>query len=148
MRRRVARQGRYAGQPFYGCSRWPDCTATLRIDEVEEEELPTPTTAQALPPAPVRPQPIPRPVTAAPLRPGLRVSFFQSCPLPAPWVTALHREDADRDVIRAAAQWRLDGPSPRARSAWPQLGELLATAESILLRGTAPYCSPSMEAFL
>jgi four helix bundle suffix protein len=37
MRRRTARQGVHAGQPFWGCSGYPDCRGILRSATPEED---------------------------------------------------------------------------------------------------------------
>ena len=52
---------------------------------------------------------------------------------------------ADRSLVRAAAQWRLDYPLPHSEGVPPEDRNVIAVAESLLTRGTTPFCSPSLE---
>jgi ATP-dependent DNA helicase RecQ len=50
--------------------------------------------------------------------------------------------------VRAVAQWRLDFPLPHVDGVPPEDGKIIAIAESLLTRGTTPFCSPSLEGVL
>jgi ATP-dependent DNA helicase RecQ len=156
---RQARQGPHAGKPFWGCSRYPACKA-VREPELEELELDAlgpadvgsipkdVTQAPALLDAPIAPREFPVEVSAEAREAGWQCRFFQSCALPAGIVETLHMGDADRVVVRAAAQWRLDFPIPRNPHAATLDRSVLAVAESLLTRGTTPLCSVAMEEVL
>jgi ATP-dependent DNA helicase RecQ len=55
---------------------------------------------------------------------------------------------ADRSLLRAAAQWRLDFPLPNGEGVPLEDRNIIAVAESLLTRGATPLCSPSLESTL
>ncbi|RME42351.1 MAG: DEAD/DEAH box helicase, partial [Chloroflexi bacterium] len=144
MRLRTARRGPNAGKQFWGCSRYPACKATVEF---------TPTTSHADPAikrtsSPPAPRDFPVHIAAAPREPQGQTTFFQACGLPAGFVEHLHIADADRSLIRAAAQWRLDYPLPYREGVPPEDRNVIAVAEALLTRGATPFCSPSLERIL
>lgn len=143
---RRARRGPNAGQEFWGCSRYPACTETRELDAAEPSDSAS-TTAHE-PPLAVTLRPprlFPVDVHAAARQSGWQCRFFQACALPAVFVETLHMADVDRAVVRAAAQWRLDFPPPRAVNPPGADHTVLSVAESILTRGTVPLCSRVVE---
>jgi ATP-dependent DNA helicase RecQ len=142
MRLRTARRGPNAGNQFWGCSRYPACKATVEFTATPSDGDPRIQTASA-PAAP--PLAFPVHVAAAPRERQGQSAFFQACGLPAPFVEHLHTAGADRSLVRAAAQWRLDFPLPHAEGVPPEDRNVIAVAESLLARGATPLCSPALE---
>lgn len=90
---------------------------------------------------------LPYPVEARPWSRREQCLFFQVCALPAPLVRAIHETDIsnrERSFYRSLAQWCLDlsGYCP-GQSSIEQF--LLALAETILIRGTTPFCTWNLE---
>jgi len=142
MRRRTARRGPNAGSQFWGCSRYPACKATAEFTPTAPDGDP-PIQTPSVPAAPPRAFPIH--TAAAPRERQGQSAFFQACGLPAPFVEHLHKDGADRSLVRAAAQWRLDFPLPHSEGVPPEDRNVIAVAEALLTRGATPLCSPSLE---
>lgn len=146
MVRRQARRGPNAGKEFWGCSRYPACKGTRELEDPaaqdssgSEEQVPvTEPTGRSS-------RWFPLDVQAAEREAHGQCRFYQCCALPAPFVETLHMADADRALVRAAAQWRLDFPVREGAEALPQLQNVLSVAESLLTRGTVPFCSRTVE---
>jgi ATP-dependent DNA helicase RecQ len=83
---------------------------------------------------------------ARPTSSSVQSRFFQVCALPEHLVTAIHASDIERWVIRDGCQWRLDFPFPRASGMASDVSDLVPIVETILTRGTAPLCTPGVEA--
>lgn len=148
MRLRIARRGPNKGGQFWGCTRYPACKGTLEYKptdiEADESEA-----SDSLHPGSAFPRPaFPCDVTSRPLDEDGHCVFFQACALPAPLVTHLHKIDADRGLVRALSQWRLDFPSQSRGAVAAGSLALIAVAESLLTRGTTPFCSQSVEKVL
>jgi ATP-dependent DNA helicase RecQ len=153
MRVRTARQGSFAGQTFWGCSRYPQCKTILQYEPSDGTTWAAPGAARSatmngsiaserLAPA------FPVGVTVAPRNQGGQSTIFQACALPSAYVTAIYNGDLEPSVVRTLGQWRLDYPRP----AVPRLSEsdalLLGIAETLLTRGTLTFCSSSTENLL
>lgn len=139
MQLRTAKRGRNAGGQFWGCTRWPACKGTKDFTTTPQSRTQEEPTQQAESDHyPVR-------ISAAPLHENLQVGFFMSCALPTAFVATLESEDHYRPINRSLAQWRLDFPLPKELVTSPTQASLLAVTESILTRGTIPFCSPSLE---
>ncbi len=142
---RTAKRGRNAGGQFWGCPGFPDCRGlvpypsdgTPQDAETGEKE----TGGDGSPIVgthPVR-------FTATPVEPQLQVDFFESVGLPHELVALLNLDDVPTEVVRAFAGWRLDFPPPNGSRPTGPESTLLALAENLLLRGTAPLCVPTVE---
>lgn len=128
-------------QPYWGCSRYPDCRETVAASPGAYHA----TAAASLADSTYNRQAIPLSLAAAPRQAEHQCSFFQACGLPAGLVETLHAEDLDRRLVRALAQWRLDFPLPRLEGVSRELRNIVAVAEAILTRGSTPLCSPTLE---
>jgi ATP-dependent DNA helicase RecQ len=141
MRIRTARQGPKAGTQFWGCSRYPACQATVEVtcgpgnDDPPIQATPRPAAQREFP---VR-------VAAGPREREAQSAFFQACGLPPGFVEHLHMASVDRALVRAVGQWRLDFPLPHGDGVPLEHRNLIAVAESLLTRGAAFFCSPSLE---
>lgn len=141
MQLRTARQGPKAGSQFWGCSRYPACKTTVEFTP----SGPGGDTPVRMTPPPATPRAFPLLVAAAPRERHYQSAFFQACGLPAAFVEHLHMADADRRLVRGAAQWRLDFPPSYGESVPTEDRSVLAIAESLLTRSATPLCSPSLE---
>ncbi|MFQ5811379.1 MAG: topoisomerase DNA-binding C4 zinc finger domain-containing protein, partial [Armatimonadota bacterium] len=142
MRLRTARRGPNAGSQFWGCSRYPACKATVEFTPTAPDaDPPNQTTSASAAP----PRAFPVHVAATPRERQGQSVFFQACALPAPFVEYLHAAGADRSLVRAAAQWRLDFPLPYRDGVPSEDRSVIAVAQSLLNRGATPLCSPSLE---
>lgn len=141
MRLRTARRGPNAGSQFWGCSRYPACKATVEFTLA----VPGGDASAPISPPPAARRVFPVPAAAGPRATSGQSAFFQACGLPAAFVEHLHMADADRRLIRAVAQWRLDFPLPHGQGGPPEDRNVIAVAESLLTRGATPLCSPSLQ---
>jgi len=144
MQLRTARRGPNAGSQFWGCSRYPACKATVEFRPIPPDVDPAVQTTSLS----ATPRVFPVHVVTAPREPQGQSAFFQACGLPEAFVEHLHMAGADRSLIRAAAQWRLDFPLPNGEGVPPEDRNVMAVAESLLTRGATPLCSPSLERIL
>jgi hypothetical protein len=138
---RTAGPGRFAGRAFYGCSGYPGCKMILNIEEDELPHDPSRVVTSEV----VTTSWVPRTIFAAATAPKLQTKFFQTCGLPQSIVNQIYVGDFERSLVRSAAQWRLDYPTPSDANLPQSLRTILGVAETILTRGTTPLCSPSIE---
>ncbi|MEW6750815.1 MAG: topoisomerase DNA-binding C4 zinc finger domain-containing protein, partial [Candidatus Latescibacterota bacterium] len=138
---RTARRGAKAGSQFWGCSRYPACKAIV----APVPAAPAGDGPSTVGPAPAAARVLPLRAAAAARERRGQSTFFQACGLPAAFVKRLHLADADRRLVRAAAQWRLDFPLPHGEGVSIEDRDVLAVVESLLTRGATPLCSPSLE---
>jgi len=141
MRLRTAHRGPNAGSQFWGCSRYPACKEIVEFTPTGPDGDPSIQT----PSPPAAPRAFPVHAAAAPRAGQGQSAFFQACGLPAAFVESLHMAGADRSLLRAVAQWRLDLPLPHSEGVPPEDRNVIAVAESLLTRGTTPLCSQSLE---
>lgn len=88
---------------------------------------------------------IPRIVNLAPRIHNLQTKIFQCFGLPALLTEKIHTFDIPRSIVREAVQWRLDFPLPIAPIYDNNINAIISVAESLLTRGSTPYCLPRLE---
>lgn len=138
---RTARQGRNAGQQFYGCSQYPTCRGIVNIEAGN-----TVGTTQDNPTVSSTRLSLPRIFDARPRSERLQVRFFQSVAVSASVLESLIEGDLPDQALRAFAQWRLDFPTSIEIPTWTERQrQAFAVAEKILTRGRLTLCSPSIE---
>ncbi|MEM2786092.1 MAG: DEAD/DEAH box helicase, partial [Candidatus Nitrosotenuis sp.] len=141
MQLRTARQGRNAGQQFYGCSRYPTCRGILTIqadstDTSDQKGSSVSSTKLSFP----------RVFVSRPRSERLQVRFFQSVAVSASVLESLIESDLSDQALRAFSQWRLDFPVSSQPPNWTERQrQVLAVAEKILTRGRITLCSPNIE---
>jgi len=157
MARRTARKGPYAGKQFWGCTGYPRCKHIVNIDTVSPNSESTETGgvggwesgSQQDSEIPLLSErdfgSIPRVVSALPNNDREQVRFVQSLALPEEYVEAIYDAETERELVRSAAQWRLDFPLPRTTQRDTNLLQLLSVAETLLTRGAVSFCSPRLE---
>ena len=85
---------------------------------------------------------VPRVVNFLPRENNLQVKAFQCSAFPARIVEAIHSNDIPRNLVLGATQWRLDFPRPKKLINDERVKAALSVAESLLTRGSTPYCLP------
>lgn len=141
MQIRTARQGANEGCQFYGCTRYPQCKATLSIDKEENGEETGRSQKSRISAT------YPRRVAAFPSATSVDATYFESVALPAEAVTAIASDAIPQSHLLALSQWQLDIPQitePHSvgQTAW------LPVVEKILKRGRAVPLCPSLESEL
>jgi len=162
----VLRTNRKNGNKFWGCSQYGNgCKTALSLEDAKQGSDKT-----AQPPSSSIPNPlsdvgvampadkemdkydltaltldVPRIVHAEPYKNDLQVQFYQVCSLPSPWVSALSDISVEQQFIRKAAQWRLDFPLPKDPYKTSEQRAVLSIAQSLLTRGTTPFCPVVLE---
>ena len=145
---RTARKGSNAGKQFWGCSNYPRCKAIVDINGTDELSAVSGTPSGVSPNISHSLRSIPRAISLAPRTKGLQTKIYQTGALPAVAVNMIHHGDLPRIAVREAMQWRLDFPLPKSLIEDDEMRVVLSIAESLLTRGTTPYCLPSMETLL
>jgi ATP-dependent DNA helicase RecQ len=142
---RTAKSGSRAGQRFWGCPRYPNCTITLPFDESADNPQ-----AVATRPSPRHEEPsdLPRSVTCAARSASQQVSVVESMAVPASLLQLICDEELSLDpaLWQYLAQWRVDFP---AKSVAPSLDSTaqrtLAVLEKLVFRGRLTLLSESLE---
>jgi len=159
MRIRQARQGRNAGNYFFGCSRYPKCRATVNLSDAQQAEMqangpPKGTVSRSAPTLqlpkvqPRQPLPVPMDVSCRPARADQQVLIFENATLPSGAPQSAHRARLKPALKRALSQWRLEYPLPKVVPTDPVVRSVLAVVEKILLRGALTLCSPRVDELL
>ena len=91
---------------------------------------------------------VPRVVNFLPRENNLQVKAFQCSAFPARIVEAIHSNDIPRNLVLGATQWRLDFPRPKKLINDERVKAALSVAESLLTRGSTPYCLPRLESIV
>jgi len=163
----VLRTNRNNGNQFWGCSQYgKGCRGTRPLYDAEQTlenraSTNAPSTPNLATPVPVATTTdsgldtnassisttldVPRIVHAEPYRSDFQVQFYQVCSLPSPWVFAISNISYEEQYIRKAAQWRLDFPLPKDPSKTSEQRVVLSIAQSLLTRGTTPFCPVVLE---
>ena len=167
MVRRTAGSGPWAGNQFWGCSRFSSngCRGKRDINPADTsgQTAPAaqarnasvsatraaPTSAPANDHDPSLRWAIPREVVARAFTQGNQVAFFQSNQQAACIVDAAYSEQIDRSLLALGSQWRLEFPPPKPGSQ-PTSEErtLLSIIEKLATRGTFSYATPALEEFI
>lgn len=145
---RTARRGSNAGKQFWGCSNYPQCRTTVDISGADELSAISGASSGVSLNISHSLRSIPRAVSLAPRTEGLQTKIYQSGALPAVAVDTIYIDGVPRTTVREAMQWRLDFPLPKSLLKDGGMKAILSIAESLLTRGTTPYCLPSMEPLL
>lgn len=153
---RIARQGRHAGERFWGCSGFPECRKTLSLDEhpipskFEENNFSTNNTELLdLDPIPTQENKHFEMLTEVNLeseKSTHQVRFFQTITSHRSLVELLHinRTKISRDQILGYSQWRLDYPKITAKQN-DKHRSTLVSLEKLLLRGSIVPTTPLLE---
>jgi len=138
---RVAKRGPNPGGKFYGCSRYPNCKATIPVENSnqdwekgrEENNL-------------FIEKYFPRILKARERIPNYNVRFFETVALPEKVLEEIHFQDMGSEFLKAFSQWRVDFPIYKSE---PDFNEeqfqVISVLEKILFRGRITLTSPYLE---
>jgi ATP-dependent DNA helicase RecQ len=141
---RTAKTGRNAGGKFYGCSRYPECKATVPFDpnatdpdytETIKTERDTQSLINVF---------LPRTLFARPRYQYCQVSFFESVAFPEEVLETINYEETEEEILKACSQWRIDYPIGKP-SFTDKQRQIISVVEKILTRGRITLPSPQIE---
>lgn len=137
---RTAKKGPFAGQKFYGCSRYPECKAIVQYEGDDSDE--TKDYIQS-------PQSISFPVNlfARPRFQNYQVKFFETVAVSEDVLEYIISEDLeDKEILKAYSQWRIDFPSKvDGTNLTEKQLQVISVLEKILTRGSITLSSPKIE---
>ena len=139
---RTAKRGPNAGGKFYGCSRYPNCKATVPFESVSTE--------------PVKPEKekrsltetfFPRTLIARARFQNYQVRFFETVAVPEDLLERISSEDIiEEEILKAFSQWRTDFPIRESESTLTEKqSQIISVLEKILTRGKITLPSPNVE---
>lgn len=152
---RKASRGSYAGQNFFGCSNYPNCTEIVNLDDVSEDvreelgdssqNLPVNTEELDKYTADTEYQ-IPVQVEVQSNDSSSQTTLLQNIAVPSEVLSILaeHRQDISQESLKALSQWRLDHPLPY-KSPAGENRQVIAVVEKLLKRGTITIATPLLE---
>jgi len=138
---RTAKRGPNAGGKFYGCSRYPNCKATVPFEPVSTE-----------PPEPEQEKRsltetfFPRTLIARTRFQDYQVRFFETVAVPEDLLERVSSEDIEEEILKAFSQWRIDFPIGESKSTLTEKQrQIISVLEKILTRGRITLPSPKVE---
>lgn len=136
---RTARQGKNAGDQFYGCSNYPRCRQILPHDESKESSDASEMLENEVP------QEFPHVLNARSKFQEYQVAFFETVAVPEMLLERV-RDEVDSRVLQGFNQWRIDFP-PAAQDSYleERATQVISVCEKILTRGRLTLSSPQME---
>jgi ATP-dependent DNA helicase RecQ len=138
---RTAKRGARAGGKFYGCSRYPNCKATVPFEPVltesgEPEKEKRPLTEAFFP----------RTLVARTRFQDYQVRFFETAAVPESMIERIYSEDIEEEILKAFSQWRIDFPIRESRTTLNEYQcQMISVLEKILTRGRITIISPQLE---
>jgi len=142
---RIAKRGSNAGGKFYGCSRYPNCKATIPFDSAvldssvrkEEPEKQKHSLTEIF---------FPRTLRARERFQNHQVRFFETVAVPEDLLDGIDSGEMGEGVIKAFSQWRVDFPTGESKSTANQRRcQIISILEKILTRGRTTLLSPQLE---
>lgn len=139
---RTAKRGPNAGGKFYGCSRYPNCKATIPFEsatpdseQVPEKEKQTLTETF-----------FPRTLIARARFQNYQVRFFETVAVTESVLEKLCSEDIGDKVFRTFTQWRIDFPIKESESTLnKRQRQIISVLEKILTRGRITLLPSQLE---
>lgn len=137
---RIARTGRFAEKPFFGCSGYPGCRYIEPCgNDPAEDTQPSLEEPQASDPLP------PTFVQARPLFEYHQTRFLQTLALPLPVLKRVVLETDTETAFRYHSKWRVDYPLGEGGQFSQRPLQALVVTRKILTRGDLTLCSPFVE---
>ncbi|GAH45310.1 unnamed protein product, partial [marine sediment metagenome] len=142
---RRAKRGPRAGRKFYGCSRYPNCKATIPFDSAvldssvrkEESKKQKHSLTEIF---------FPRTLRARERFQNYQVRFFETVALPEDLLDRIDSEEIGEGIVKAFSQWRVDFPIGESKSTPNQRQcQIISILEKILTRGRTTLLSPQLE---
>jgi len=151
----IARKGKFAGRPFYGCPKFPECREIVDIPEngkIKESASNDSTKSfqvSAVDSIETRYQ-MPVVVNAPANRPNTQSAFHQTIGQHPVLIEKInhYREQIGNRLILASSQWRLDFPFPKLPSGEIRNNTIISVLQKIMYRGSITYCTPHVQAWI
>jgi ATP-dependent DNA helicase RecQ len=138
---RTAKRGSTAGGKFYGCSRYPECKATVPFESVDTEPQEPEKEKRSL-----TETFFPRTLIARARFQDYQVRFFETVAVPEDLLEGIVSEDTEEEMLKAFSQWRIDFPFREAKSTLTEnQRQIISVLEKILNRGKITLPSPRIE---
>jgi len=138
---RTAKRGPNAGEKFYGCSRYPECKATVPFEPVDIEPVDPEREKRSL-----TETFFPRTLIARARFQNYQVRFFETVAVPENMLEQLNSEDIGDEVLKAFSQWRIYFPNGESKSTLNKSQrQIISVLEKILTRGRITLLSPQLE---
>ena len=102
MKLRTAKRGPNAGRKFYGCSRYPDCKATIPVESIDTETVEPGKKERSLTEAVFS-----RTLIARTRFQDYQVRFFETVAIPEDLLEGITSGDTEEEILKAFSQWRI-----------------------------------------
>lgn len=144
MKQRIAERGPNAGSPFWGCSKYPSCKATLPFNGPTSTDGAKQNSLNA--PSPQLKNSLPRTLLARSWHHAGQVRFVEAVAAPKEVVEEAHYGEIDDSKLREFSQWRIDFPDKKSEISLSQeQRQVIAVTDKILMRGRITLASPRLE---
>jgi len=141
MKLRTAKRGPNAGRKFYGCSRYPDCKATIPVESIDTETVEPGKKERSLTEAVFS-----RTLIARTRFQDYQVRFFETVAIPEDLLEGITSGDTEEEILKAFSQWRIDFPIGDSKSTLNEKQrQIISVLEKILTRGRITLPSPKVE---
>ena len=139
---RTAKRGPNAGGKFYGCSRYPNCKATIPFESMAPDSEKAPEKEKQSLTETV----FPRTLIARERFQNYWVRFFETVAVPEDLLEKISSEDIGEEIIKAFSQWRIDFSMRESTSTLNERQcQIISILEKILTRGRITLPSPHLE---
>jgi ssDNA-binding Zn-finger/Zn-ribbon topoisomerase 1 len=139
---RTAKRGPNAGGKFYGCSRYPNCKATIPFESVAPGSQKVPEKEKRS----LTETFFPRTLIARERLQNYRVRFFETVAVSEDLLEKLAFEYIEEEILKAFSQWKIDFPVEESKFTLNERQcQIISVLEKILLRGRIMLPSPQLE---
>lgn len=142
---RTAKRGPNAGGKFYGCSRYPNCKATVPFESIDTNSLAADNGSEKLKQS-LTATFFPRNVRARSRFQNNQVQFFETVAVSEDFLERFILEGIDEKIIKAFSQWRIDFLIEESNSTLKERQcQIISVLEKILTRGRITLLYPQLE---
>ena len=139
----TAKKGRFTGQQFYGCIRYPKCKGLINISDNQNDNSNNISNNGNLTKEKLS---LPRNFIARPRINGYQLRFFESVSVSELILDKILENDVQDDIKKIFSQWRIDYPVPQNPPSFNENEkQIVSVIEKILTRGSLTLSSPFLE---
>jgi ATP-dependent DNA helicase RecQ len=139
---RTAKRGPNAGGKFYGCSRYPNCKATIPFESVVADLKEVPEKGKQS----LTETFFPRTLIARERFQNYQARFFETVAVSEDLLEKINSEDIGEEILKAFSQWRIDFPVGESKFTLSERQrQIISVLEKILTRGRLTLSSPQLE---
>jgi len=139
---RTAKRGPNAGGKFYGCSRYPNCKATIPFESMtpDLEKIPGKEKWSLIETF------FPRTLIDRERFQNYQVRFFETVAVSEDFMEGIASEYIEEEILKAFSQWRIDFPVKESKFTLNERQyQIISVLEKILTRGRITLPSPQLE---